>query len=69
MPLGNRRAIRLADVVSLIEVFRAVVTDATRVGWRIVALFGMPEDFGQLRVVAVLADDERGQLAVLDAGG
>ena len=62
--LGNRRAIRLADVETLpIEVFRAVVTDAVRAGWRIVALFGMPEDARQLRVVAVLADDERGQLA------
>jgi Ni,Fe-hydrogenase III large subunit/Ni,Fe-hydrogenase III component G len=66
--LGNRRAIRLADVETLpIERFRSVV--AEQVGWgsRIVSLFGMPEDAGQLRVVAVLADDERGQLGMLSA--
>jgi Ni,Fe-hydrogenase III large subunit/Ni,Fe-hydrogenase III component G len=61
--LGNRRAIRLADVDTLpIGEFRSAVVDDVHAGWRIVSLFGMPEDTGRLRVVAVLADDERGQL-------
>jgi Ni,Fe-hydrogenase III large subunit len=62
--LGNRRAIRLADVETLsVDEFRSTVIARVGAGWRIVSLFGMPEDDRQLRVLAVLADDERGQLA------
>ena len=64
--LGNRRAIRLADVETLsVEAFRSAVIDDVRAGWRIVSLFGMPEDARQLRLIAVLADDERGRLGAL----
>lgn len=61
--LGNRRAIRLSDLEVLpVDTFRAVVIDAVRASSRIVALFGTPEDAERLRIMAVLADDERGQL-------
>ena len=64
--LGNRRTIRLADVeTSAVEAFRSAVIDDVAAGWRIVSLFGMPEDERQLRVVAVLADDARGRLGTL----
>jgi Ni,Fe-hydrogenase III large subunit len=61
--LGNRRAIPLASVESLpIGGFRADVIDAVTGGSRIVALFGFPEGAEHVRMLAVLADDERGQL-------
>jgi Ni,Fe-hydrogenase III large subunit len=64
--LGNRRAVRLADVETLpVDAFRRLVIDDVRAGWRIVSLFGMPEDSRRLRLVAVLADDERGRLGTL----
>lgn len=61
--LANRRAVRLAEVPALdIDDLRAGITRAAADGWRIVSLFGTPEDASTLRLVAVLADDERGQL-------
>jgi Ni,Fe-hydrogenase III large subunit len=61
--LRNRRATRLDALPSLdIAALGDAMTTAVDDGWRIVSLFGMPEDAGSLRVVAVLADDERGQL-------
>jgi Ni,Fe-hydrogenase III large subunit len=61
--LANRRAIRLADVdVLSIGDFRADVIDAVAGGSRIVALFGFPDGREQVRLLAVLADDERGHL-------
>src|SRR5205814_1308837 len=36
-------------------------------GWRIVSLFGVPEDAASLRLIAVLADDERGHLEAISA--
>ena len=62
--LANRRAIRLADENTLpVEEFRSTVVDEIRAGWRIVSLFGIAENDRELRVVAVLADDQRGYLA------
>jgi Ni,Fe-hydrogenase III large subunit len=66
--LGNRRAVRLADVPTLtIDTFRAAISVAVADGWRIVSLFGAPEDATTLRVIAVVADDERGQLGASSA--
>ena len=66
--LANRRAIRLAEVESLpIDDFRADVIDAVAGGSRIVALFGFPEGPEHVRILAVLADDERGQLGARSA--
>lgn len=66
--LGNRRALALADVETLpIAELRAVVADDVRAGWRIVSLFGMPEGAERLRMLVVLADDERGRLAAMSA--
>ncbi len=65
-PLANRRAVRLADIDVLpIEHFRADVCQATAADARLVALFGVPEGAERLRLVAVLADDERGRLEAL----
>jgi len=64
----NRRAARLSDVPLLsAEALRATVTTAVGDGWRIVSLFGMPETDTTLRIMAVLADDERGQLGAASA--
>jgi Ni,Fe-hydrogenase III large subunit len=64
--LANRRAVRLADLELLpIERFRATVIESVASGWRIVALFGCTEGSDRVRLVAVLADDERGRLGAL----
>ena len=61
--LANRRAIRLADIEPLpIGEFRADVIHAVAAGSRIVALFGFPDGTDGVRLLAVLADDERGHL-------
>ncbi|HSQ28452.1 MAG TPA: hypothetical protein VLN49_01300 [Gemmatimonadaceae bacterium] len=61
--LGNRRAIALRDVPHLaIDDLRGAITTAVASGWRIISLFGVPENSRELRLIAVLADDERGQL-------
>lgn len=66
--LTNRRAVRLADIELLaVDVFRREVIDAVEEGARIVALFGTPERAHTLRLIAVLADDERGRLDALTA--
>ncbi len=66
--MGNRRAVRLADVPTVTAgPFRASVIDAVAEGWRIVSLFGTPEDDASLRLIAVLGDDGRGELAALSA--
>ena len=66
--LANRRAVRLADVDTLgIDEFRATVIEAVVTEWRIVAFFGMPEDQHRLRLLAILADDERGELTAVSA--
>jgi len=66
--MRNRRAIRLDALPLLsIETLRAAITVAVEDGWRIVSLFGSPESDTLLRVIAVLADDERGHLAAASA--
>jgi Ni,Fe-hydrogenase III large subunit len=63
MGLRNRRAIPFDAVpTEAVEAFRRTVIDAVGDGWRVVALFGMPEGGDTTRVVAVLADDARGEL-------
>lgn len=62
--LRNRRAVPLAAVPQEApEEFRRTVSEAVADGgWRLVALFGMPESYGRSRLLAVLADDEAGAL-------
>ncbi len=65
--LRNRRAIPFAAVpVEPVDAFRATVTDAVGAGARVVAFFGLPEA-GQLRLLAVLADDAAGALGATSA--
>ncbi|HEX9893598.1 MAG TPA: hypothetical protein VGA78_06720 [Gemmatimonadales bacterium] len=44
-----------------VESFRETVAEATRAAWRLVSFFGFPDGDGT-RLLAVLADDERGEL-------
>ena len=61
--LRNRRAIPWASVpVESLSSFRASVVGAVRAGWRVVAFFGLPEQAGASRLLAILAQDERGEL-------
>lgn len=61
--LRNRRATRLDTLPQLpMEALGEAIAAAVDDGWRIVSLFGSPEDDTALRVIAVLADDERGHL-------
>ena len=65
--LRNRRAIPWRAVaVEKIERFRESVTEAIAGGWRLASLFGLPED-DQTRLIAILADDSRGELGVTSA--
>lgn len=60
--LRNRRAIPFSAVpLESVPRFRETVTQAVQGGWRVVACFGMPES-GTTRLVAILAQDERGSL-------
>ena len=64
--LRNRRAIPLSAVpLEPLPRFREAVIQAVRDGWRLVAYFGSPEPAAQTRLLAVLAQDERGQLGAL----
>ncbi|MBX6363505.1 MAG: hydrogenase [Gemmatimonadetes bacterium] len=61
--LRNRRAVLLADVpLEDVDGFRQTVVDAVAAGWRLVAFLGMPETAETTRLLAILADDARGQL-------
>jgi Ni,Fe-hydrogenase III large subunit len=61
--LRNRRAIQLAEIpTESVERFRRTVIDSVQRGWRLVACFGVAEDESALRLMAVLADDQRGEL-------
>jgi Ni,Fe-hydrogenase III large subunit len=66
--ITNRRSIRLADVPTL-AVAEVAAALSTAVGdrWRIVSLFGVPEAEDRLRLIAVLAHDERPELGVFSA--
>ncbi len=64
--LRNRRAIPLAQVPEAsVERFRRDMADALASGWRLASLFGMPEAHGTVRMLAVLADDYRGELGIM----
>jgi Ni,Fe-hydrogenase III large subunit len=66
--LRNRRAIPLAHLPDEpIETFRRSVAEAVERGWRLAAFFGMPESHGATRLIAVLADDRRGELGATTA--
>ncbi len=66
--IGNRRAIALDELPNeSIAEFSATVCGAVAEGWRIVSLFGTPEGERRLRLIAVLADDERGRLGATSA--
>jgi Ni,Fe-hydrogenase III large subunit len=66
--LRNRRAISLASVpTEPFDRFRQTVIEAARNGWRVIAFFGMPEDGDRVRLLAVLADDIRGELGAVSA--
>lgn len=61
--LRNRRAISFDSVpMETPDSFRSTVVEAVGAGWRVVALFGLPESHDQTRLLAVLADDARGEL-------
>lgn len=61
--LRNRRAVSLSAVpVESIEAYRETVVNAVAGGQRLVALFGTPEDSDRTRLLAILANDERGEL-------
>jgi Ni,Fe-hydrogenase III large subunit len=61
--LRNRRAVSWASVpAEPIERFRAEVIEAVRAGWRVVAFLGMPERGAATRLLAILAQDEHGEL-------
>ncbi len=61
--LRNRRAIPLAQVPEEPDAaFRQTVIDAVQREWRIAAFFGVPEDRGSVRLLAILANDRRGEL-------
>jgi Ni,Fe-hydrogenase III large subunit len=46
------------------DAFRRAVIDATMDGWRVSALFGLAEGDHALRILAVLSNDEQGDLSV-----
>jgi Ni,Fe-hydrogenase III large subunit len=61
--LRNRRSVALSAVPRQpVERFRQWIIDGVGRGWRLVALFGMPETAGQTLLLAVLADDDEGVL-------
>ncbi|HEU4997272.1 MAG TPA: hypothetical protein VFT29_20785 [Gemmatimonadaceae bacterium] len=63
LPLYNRRCVPIDDVPLLSpDDLSATLTGSVGRGWRIVALFGMPEDQRVLRLCAILANDDAGQL-------
>jgi Ni,Fe-hydrogenase III large subunit len=61
--LRNRHAVSV-DAVPLEdpEDFRATVIEGVVAGWRIVAMFGAPEDGERTRLFAVLANDAEGEM-------
>ena len=64
--LRNRRAIPFAALpMEAVPRFRDIVCQAVRDGWRIVAFFGLPATADRIQLVAILAQDERGQLGGL----
>ena len=65
LEISNRRCAQVADVPSLrVEELASELEARTRDGWRIVALFGTAESATALRLIAVVARDDAGELAV-----
>ena len=61
--LRNRRAVPVDAVPrQSVDEFRRTVVEAVRDGWRLAAMFGMPHDDRATLLMAVLADDARGEL-------
>lgn len=66
--IGNRRSIRLERVPELsVGSLAAELAQGVADGWRIVSLFGVPDGDDLLLLVAVVADDVNGRLAVARA--
>ncbi len=64
--LRNRRAVAMAAIPrESVARFRETVIEAVRGGWRVAALFGTPEAGAGTLLVAILAQDERGQLGAV----
>jgi Ni,Fe-hydrogenase III large subunit len=64
--MGNRRAERFDALPQMpVDRFRDAVISAVADRERLVTLFGVPEGANALCLIAVLADDERGQLRAL----
>jgi Ni,Fe-hydrogenase III large subunit len=63
LELRNRRAVSFDGIpVESIDGFRESVLGAVAHDWRVVSLFGMPDGDETTRLVAILAQDARGQL-------
>jgi Ni,Fe-hydrogenase III large subunit len=61
--LRNRRAVPWSALPrETPEGFRDTIAGATQRGWRIVSLFGMPEDAAHTWLVAILAHDHKSEL-------
>jgi Ni,Fe-hydrogenase III large subunit len=61
--LRNRRAVPWGSVpLESTEQFRETVIQAVTDGWRLVSFFGLPDGDDEARLVAILADDARGEL-------
>jgi len=59
----NRRCVSVAAIPLLeVEEFASTIASSVGDGWRIVSLFGVPEGARTLRLCAVLANDDSGQL-------
>lgn len=66
--LRNRRAVPWSAVPhESPESFCTTVRDAVAAGWRLISYFGMPDDADDVRLVAILADDDRGVLGATSA--
>lgn len=63
LPVYNRRCVNVGDIPSLeLDEFASTLASSVGDGWRIVSLFGVPENAEFLRLCAVLANDDSGLL-------
>ncbi|HYK82089.1 MAG TPA: NADH-quinone oxidoreductase subunit C [Gemmatimonadales bacterium] len=63
LDLRNRRAVPWAAVPhESVESFGTTVREAVASGWRLISFFGLPDDATDVRLVAILADDDRAVL-------
>ena len=68
LPVHNGRASEASRLPDLSpEALAAALESAPGLGWRVASLFGVPEE-GRVRLVALLAQDEEGQLAAGSVG-